>query len=162
MVDVTTDEIKAAKSMQEVLLRYGLQPNRGGFIPCPFHQGDREASCKIYDTSFYCFGCGVAGDIFTFVQKMDHVSFKEAFQLLGGSYEVSFSAKFRVERARKERQKREKEIQERKLEQQLNQKLITIYRTYLGKYEPLSAEWAECYNALQYQIYLQEYLQEKR
>ena len=80
------EEIKRETSMRDVLDRYGLRPNRAGFISCPFHQ-EKTASCKIYKESFHCFGCGANGDIFSFVQRMEGCSFKEAFISLGGSYE---------------------------------------------------------------------------
>lgn len=44
---MTKEEIKEQVSMRDVLIRYGLQTNRAGFIRCPFHLGDREASMKI-------------------------------------------------------------------------------------------------------------------
>lgn len=38
---MTKEEIKATYSMWDILARYGTaQPT--GFIPCPFHKGDRE------------------------------------------------------------------------------------------------------------------------
>ena len=83
---MTTEEIKANTSMAEVIRTYGLQPDRAGFIRCPFHSGDREPSMKIYRDSYYCFGCGTSGDVFTFVMQMEGVDFKEAFRKLGGEY----------------------------------------------------------------------------
>ena len=68
---MTSEEIKQTYSMRDILNKCGLpQPNRSGFIQCPFHKGDREASMKIYDKDFNCFGCGANGDIFTFVEHV--------------------------------------------------------------------------------------------
>jgi hypothetical protein len=41
---------------------------RSRTIRCPFHGDGRERtpSCRIYETSFYCFGCGRGGDVFNF------------------------------------------------------------------------------------------------
>ena len=89
---MTSEEIKRTVFMEELVERYGLYPNRAGFIVCPFHKGDRNASLKIYKDSFYCFGCGAAGDVFDFVRKMDGMSFKEAFLFLGGEYECKKKA----------------------------------------------------------------------
>ena len=77
------EEIKKTYSMREIAERYGFQVDRAGFIHCPFHQGDRGASLKIYQDSFHCFGCGANGDIFTFVQMMDQVDFKRLSKVLG-------------------------------------------------------------------------------
>jgi len=37
--------------------------------PLPGHD-DRTPSCRIYDTSFYCFGCHRGGDIFNFASEL--------------------------------------------------------------------------------------------
>lgn len=84
---MTSEEIKRTVSMTELVWKYGLYPNRAGFIRCPFHDGDKNASLKIYKDSFYCFGCGASGDVFDFVRRMDGMSFKEVFLFLGGEYE---------------------------------------------------------------------------
>ena len=34
--------------------------------------------------SWYCFGCAMGGDIFSFVMKYEQVEFFEALKLLGG------------------------------------------------------------------------------
>jgi len=46
---------------------------------CPFHK-EKSGSFHIYAAqgNYYCFGCHEHGDVFTFVQKMDNVSFPEA------------------------------------------------------------------------------------
>lgn len=80
---MTKEEIKQQNSMRDVLSRYGMVPNRAGFINCPFHPKDRTASMKIYKDSYYCFGCGATGDIFTFVQNMDNCDFKTLYHTWG-------------------------------------------------------------------------------
>ena len=49
---------------------------------CPFHQ-EKTASFSVHATRqfFHCFGCGASGDIFTFVQKIENISFPEAIRL---------------------------------------------------------------------------------
>ena len=159
---MTVDEIKRQYSMREIVERYGFRINRAGFIHCPFHMGDNTPSMKIYKNSYYCHACHTNGDIFTFVQKIDNLSFKEAFQVLGGSYEQSFSARYKADKAKKERQKELEYQNRKKKELELNQTLIGVYRKYLDKFEPLSDGWTECYNALQFELYRNEYLTEKR
>ena len=46
---------------------------------CPFHN-EKTPSFSVHATLqfFHCFGCGVSGDVFTFVQKIDNVTFPEA------------------------------------------------------------------------------------
>lgn len=107
---MTREEIKQAYSMKDILVKCGLpEPNRAGFIKCPFHKGDHEASMKVYDKNFHCFGCGANGDIFTFTERFYGISFKDAFLMLGGEYEKnpSFRSSLAIYRAKKERLKRE-------------------------------------------------------
>ena len=161
---MTRDEIKNSFSMSDILIdRYGIQTDRRGFIPCPFHQGDREPSMKIYKDGFKCFACNEAGDIFDFVQKMDDLSFSEAFLSMGGTYEKptyqSKLAIYKADKARKMRIKEQKKKQEMKC---LNNELISAYRAHMERVEPLTDAWCDCYNALQYQLYLNEIMNERR
>lgn len=157
------DEIKARYSMRDVVEQYGFKPDRAGFIHCPFHKGDRGASMKIYQDSFHCFGCGANGDIFSFVQLMDHVDFKTAFQSLGGTYEKpTFGSKLAIYRKQKKEEERMRKIEKLRRRKALNNMLIDIYRDYMRRAEPFSEVWCDCCNALQYQLYLHEYLEEMR
>lgn len=157
------EEIKDLYSMRDILDRYRLpQPNRSGFICCPFHK-EKTASMKIWEKDFHCFGCGAHGDIFTFVQLMDGISFKETFQMLGGSYEKpSYASKLAIYKAEKARLMRQKQTERHRKKIRLNNMLIGIYRRYMDKSEPFSEVWCDCYNALQYQLYIHEILNEKR
>ena len=46
---------------------------------CPFHN-ENTPSFSVHATLqfFHCFGCGVSGDVFTFIQKIENVTFPEA------------------------------------------------------------------------------------
>ncbi len=50
---------------------------------CPFH-GEKTASFSVHATRqfFHCFGCGVSGDVFTFVQKIENITFPEAVRMV--------------------------------------------------------------------------------
>jgi DNA primase len=50
---------------------------------CPFH-AEKTPSFSVHATRqfFHCFGCGESGDIFTFVQKAENISFPEAVRLI--------------------------------------------------------------------------------
>lgn len=52
---------------------------------CPFHQ-DRSPSFTIFDSGrrFQCFGCGAAGDVLDFVQRLHGVGLRDAAEMLGG------------------------------------------------------------------------------
>ncbi|TAJ49671.1 MAG: DNA primase [Herbiconiux sp.] len=53
---------------------------------CPFHD-ERSPSFHVRPQVgyYHCFGCGEGGDVFTFLQKMDHVTFSEAVERLAAS-----------------------------------------------------------------------------
>ena len=160
---MTKEEIKSAYSMREIVERYGLHPNRAGFIHCPFHKGDHDASIKIYKDSYHCFGCGANGDVFTFIQRMDNCDFKTAFYSLGGTYEKpTFQSKLSVYRLKKQEEQRKKEEIKLKRKKELNNMLIDIYRDWMKKSEPFSDVWCDCSNALTKQLYIHEVLNEKR
>ncbi|BBX97115.1 DNA primase [Mycobacterium lacus] len=50
---------------------------------CPFHN-EKSPSFHVRPNHghFHCFGCGEGGDVYAFVQKIEHVSFVEAVELL--------------------------------------------------------------------------------
>jgi len=65
---------------------------------CPFHS-EKSPSFSVHATRqfFHCFGCGESGDVFTFVQKVENITFPEAVRLLAQKLgvpmpKVSFSS----------------------------------------------------------------------
>ena len=50
---------------------------------CPFHN-EKTPSFSVHATRqfFHCFGCGQSGDVFTFVQKVENITFPEAVRLV--------------------------------------------------------------------------------
>lgn len=153
------EELKAKYSMRDIVEQYGFRVDRAGFIHCPFHTGDKGASLKIYKDSFHCFGCGANGDIFSFIQLIDHCDFKTAFQSLGGTYEKpTFESRLAIYRKQKKEEERVRASEKLRKRKELNNTLIDIYRDYMRKSEPFSEVWCDCCNALQYQLYLHEML----
>lgn len=66
--------------MAQVAERYGFSISRGGFIACPFHDGDNTPSLKIYDGSrgWHCFGCSEGGDVIDFVRRLFNLNSRAA------------------------------------------------------------------------------------
>ncbi|WP_347041484.1 DNA primase [Brachybacterium nesterenkovii] len=56
---------------------------------CPFHD-EKTPSFHIRPQlgHWHCFGCGEGGDVISFVQKIDHLTFVEAVETLAGRYGV--------------------------------------------------------------------------
>lgn len=160
---MTREEIKAEYTMTDILIKCGLpRPNRSGFISCPFHK-EKTASMKIFEKDYHCFGCGANGDIFTFIQHFYGIPFREAFLMLGGTYEHEKAKdRFAIYHARKAQEMRKKQEEKDRMQRKLNSDLIDIYRVWMTRSDPLSQAWCDCYNALQIELYHHEILNEKR
>ncbi len=50
---------------------------------CPFHQ-EKTASFSVHagNQFFHCFGCNAGGDVFSFVQKIENITFPEAVRMV--------------------------------------------------------------------------------
>jgi DNA primase len=50
---------------------------------CPFHQ-EKTPSFSVHASRqfYHCFGCGASGDVFSFVQKLENITFPEAVRLV--------------------------------------------------------------------------------
>ena len=64
-----------------VKLRKAGAQNYSGL--CPFHQ-EKTASFSVHagNQFFHCFGCNAGGDVFTFVQKIENITFPEAVRVV--------------------------------------------------------------------------------
>jgi DNA primase len=71
---------------------------------CPFH-GEKTASFYVTPTreSWKCFGCGLGGDVFSFVMQRDSVSFPEALKTLAAKAGVELDERSSREDARRAR-----------------------------------------------------------
>lgn len=149
------EEIKANYSMSDVVGRYGLYPNRAGYIRCPFHSGDRTPSMKIYAHDAHCYACGWNGDIFAFVQEIDNLTFKEAFYQLGGEYEKpSYKSKMAVYHAKQAVVTRKKQEEAERQKRQDNLHDIDFYRAEIERWKPMDDRWCFAINELQKALYL--------
>ena len=145
---MNSEEIKYTTTMYDVLGRYGLKADRGGMLSCPFHGADRHASMKIYNDGYHCFACGAHGDIFAFVMEYEGVSFKDAFQILGGTY-ASADPKERKKASitvkRRKLQAESRKLKEKRKDQDRRQLYadITKYRKLLQVEQPTTDIWAD-------------------
>jgi DNA primase len=64
-----------------VKLRKAGAQNYSGL--CPFHQ-EKTASFSVHagNQFFHCFGCNAGGDVFTFIQKIENITFPEAVRVV--------------------------------------------------------------------------------
>jgi DNA primase len=78
-------ELKSAVDIVEVISEY-LPLKRAGKrhkALCPFHP-DKDPSFYVHTErqNYRCFGCGAAGDVISFIQKMDNLTFPEAIRAI--------------------------------------------------------------------------------
>ena len=78
-------EVVRRNDIEEVIGQYVQLRRRGRTLSglCPFHN-EKTPSFVVYpDTqSFYCFGCGAAGDVINFVRKYNNLSYVEGVKQL--------------------------------------------------------------------------------
>lgn len=112
-----SEQVKQLVPIRTAVAYYGFVPDRAGFIACPFH-AERSPSCKIYESSFYCFGCGAGGDVINFVKLLFGIDFKAAITRLNTDFNLDIGAETaksreiseRLRKINEERRQREKEL----------------------------------------------------
>lgn len=79
------NEIKYRNEIETVISQYVNLKRRGKNLVglCPFHS-EKTPSFTVYPESgsFYCFGCGVGGDVFSFTGLVENLDYIESVKLL--------------------------------------------------------------------------------
>ncbi|MDE0547034.1 DNA primase [Microbacterium sp. C7(2022)] len=80
------DEVKARTDIGDIIGERVALKNAGvGSMKglCPFHD-ERSPSFNVRPQAgfYHCFGCGESGDVYSFLRKMDHLSFTETVERL--------------------------------------------------------------------------------
>lgn len=79
------NEIKYRNEIESVIAPYVNLKRRGKNLVglCPFHN-EKTPSFTVYpeNGSFYCFGCGVGGDVFSFTRLVENLDYIDAVKLL--------------------------------------------------------------------------------
>lgn len=82
------EEVKSRVNIADVVSDYlALRPAGVGSLKglCPFHDEKSPSfTVKPNDGFYKCFGCGEGGDVYKFLQQLDHISFYEAVEKLAG------------------------------------------------------------------------------
>lgn len=96
----SVDKIKERLAIADVISSYLslVQAGKNYKAKCPFHN-EKTPSFFISPErdSYYCFGCGAKGDIFTFVQHFEGTDFLGALKLLADKAGVVLENKFSKE-----------------------------------------------------------------
>jgi DNA primase len=91
-MSTAVSQIKDRLQIEDVISSYLKLEKSGANLRacCPFHN-EKTASFFVSPDrgSYYCFGCGAKGDIFTFVQTFEGLDFKGALKLLADKAGIS-------------------------------------------------------------------------
>lgn len=89
--DNVLDEIRDRADIVDLIGEYvELKRSGSNYMGlCPFHS-EKTPSFSVSPSKgiFKCFGCGVGGDVITFVMKRENLSFPEAVEFLADKYSV--------------------------------------------------------------------------
>lgn len=83
--DELLEEIRSRNDIIDVISQYVTlkRSGRNYFGLCPFHNEKSPSFSVSPDKQiFHCFGCGVGGNVFHFVMKIENISFVESVQML--------------------------------------------------------------------------------
>ncbi len=106
MMNSPVQKIKERLSIEDVVSSYIKLDQAGGNLKanCPFHNEKTPSFFVSPDRgSYYCFGCGAKGDIFSFVEEFEGLDFKGALKLLAGKAGVVLEQYNTEEESEKER-----------------------------------------------------------
>jgi DNA primase len=90
------EEVRSRTNLAEIVgEQVTLKPAGVGSLKglCPFHD-ERSPSFHVRPAvgRYHCFGCGEGGDVYSFLQKIDHVTFVEAVERLAAriGYQLTY------------------------------------------------------------------------
>ena len=88
MARISNEEINAIRSNSNIVEIIGsyipvTQKGKDYKCVCPFHDDHSPSmSISVSKQIYKCFSCGAAGNVFTFVQNYENVSFIEAVKIV--------------------------------------------------------------------------------
>lgn len=83
--DEIKEEVRASSDIVDVVSKYVSLKRKGKYYfgLCPFHSEKSPSfSVRADNQYFRCFGCNAGGDVFTFISKIENLSFKESIEFL--------------------------------------------------------------------------------
>lgn len=83
--DEFKEKVRSASDIVDVISQYMplKRSGRNYFGICPFHSEKSPSFSVSPDRQyFHCFGCHVGGDVFSFISKIENITFKESIELL--------------------------------------------------------------------------------
>ncbi len=107
-------ELREKSNIVEVAARYIDLERKGNrhWAKCPIHN-EKTASFTLDEDrgTYHCFGCGASGDVFSFIQEVEHCDFKDAIKMLAdraGMQVPTYSNDRNQQKKDEERRKKER------------------------------------------------------
>lgn len=112
---------------------------------CPFHD-ERSASFMVSPEKniYHCFGCGVSGDAFKFLQEFKKISFTEAIEEIASMYNYPLEYENNEQKQEKERLKEVLSYANRLFKERLKNEPKVL--NYLTQTRAISLEMIEAYD----------------
>ena len=89
--DELIEEVRSRNDVVDVISGYVRLQKKGStyFGLCPFHN-EKTPSFAVYESKqfFNCYGCGAAGDVISFVMKIENIDFRTAVSKLAEQYGI--------------------------------------------------------------------------
>lgn len=98
--DELLDEIKSKNDILDIVSQYVTlkRTGRNYMGLCPFHKEKSGSFCVSPDKQiFHCFGCGVGGNVFHFISKIENLNFKESVEFLASRAGIELSTSNNLE-----------------------------------------------------------------
>ena len=124
--DTLIDEIKVNNDIVDIISQYVILKRSGrNFLGlCPFHKEKSPSFSVSPDKQiFHCFGCGVGGDVISFICKLENVNYREAIEILAERAGIVLPKSDNTQDLKKEK------LKERVYE--INKIVATFYHEYL-------------------------------
>lgn len=90
--DELLEEIRMKNDIVDVVSEYVAikRSGRSYFGLCPFHNEKSPSFAVSPDKQiFHCFGCGVGGNVFHFISKIENIGFRESVEMLANKANVA-------------------------------------------------------------------------
>jgi len=103
-------EVQDRADILEVISEYTSLKKRGNsYIGlCPFHTEKTPSfNVDVEKKLFYCFGCGVGGNVFTFIMNKENLSFPDAVKYLADKFNVPLPENINNKLSQEFRERRE-------------------------------------------------------
>jgi DNA primase len=104
------DIVKSRTNIVDIVGEYVKLTKAGSSFKacCPFHQ-EKTPSFNVNEEKqmYHCFGCGVGGDVFSFVMEIENIGFREALEMLADKAGVELQNNFSQDASKSQTQKKQ-------------------------------------------------------